>query len=459
MILSPADEEAKKKARGAKFGSVAKTDSVEEDKKKATEIRSSLEESASHCGDIFTTSFHEIAKLIEEVDSLKTRAEKIEDESSIQEDLERNTSLPVGSLRPVSSGQSTMVGLDDSLAEIRDRLVSSSSHLEAVSIVGMGGIGCRGNIKPACSKTLEELGEDYFLDLVQRSLILVQKKGSNGKIKTCRIHDLLRDLCVKEARKENFFHAIEGGQGGTSMRHVSIQDKKNSLSSSDEVQFYQMQFYLLCGGATKGTLQGDYKTLSSLVVWSRSPPIEISFDSRPLKDRKSEAELPLGGVPSELALARPEPACLEAIGFGSSYELLYLYNKDINLSSSRSSPADDEDVDGEFRILSLDRERTFLHRQSPTQLSTISAPSTTVSGRENVRPLAPKHLGSATLSSAADCRQLPLKENPTQALTLHPKSTALNFFVLADFFSSSRGKVGPVSHLYLSRIGSSFPQN
>ncbi|CAA3010147.1 Protein ALWAYS EARLY 3 [Olea europaea subsp. europaea] len=61
-----------------------------------------LEESASHSGDIFTTLFHEIAKLIEEVDSIKTRTEKIEDESGRREDLECNTSLPVGSLRPVS---------------------------------------------------------------------------------------------------------------------------------------------------------------------------------------------------------------------------------------------------------------------------------------------------------------------------------------------------------------------
>lgn len=38
-IATPTDEEAKKKARGARFGSVAKADSAEEEKKKAREIR------------------------------------------------------------------------------------------------------------------------------------------------------------------------------------------------------------------------------------------------------------------------------------------------------------------------------------------------------------------------------------------------------------------------------------
>ncbi|XP_022872164.1 uncharacterized protein LOC111391231 [Olea europaea var. sylvestris] len=93
-----------------------------------------LEESASHSGDIFTTSFHEIAKLIEEVDSIKIGAGKIEDESGIQEDLEHNTSLPAGSLRPASSGQSTMVGLDDAMVEIMGHLVGSSSKLEVVKL-------------------------------------------------------------------------------------------------------------------------------------------------------------------------------------------------------------------------------------------------------------------------------------------------------------------------------------
>ncbi|XP_063945908.1 putative late blight resistance protein homolog R1B-16 [Daucus carota subsp. sativus] len=53
-------------------------------------------------------------------------------------------------------------------------------------------------------KILEDIAEDYLTDLMWRSLVVVGKKGSNGAIKTCRIHDLLRDLCLKKAEEDHF---------------------------------------------------------------------------------------------------------------------------------------------------------------------------------------------------------------------------------------------------------------
>lgn len=62
-----------------------------------------------------------------------------------------------------------------------------------------------GFLTPSRSKSLEDVAEEYLLDLVNRSLILVHKHRSNGKIKTCGIHNLLRDVCVREAREEKLF--------------------------------------------------------------------------------------------------------------------------------------------------------------------------------------------------------------------------------------------------------------
>ncbi|KAL1823618.1 hypothetical protein DCAR_0311552 [Daucus carota subsp. sativus] len=53
-------------------------------------------------------------------------------------------------------------------------------------------------------KTLEDVAEDHLTDLISRSLVVVGKKGSNGAMKTCYIHDLLRELCVRKAKEENF---------------------------------------------------------------------------------------------------------------------------------------------------------------------------------------------------------------------------------------------------------------
>ncbi|KAA8532451.1 hypothetical protein F0562_032484 [Nyssa sinensis] len=57
-------------------------------------------------------------------------------------------------------------------------------------------------------KILEEVAEDYLMDLIDRSLVVVSRRGSNGGIKTCRIHDLLRDLCLRKSQEENFLQHI-----------------------------------------------------------------------------------------------------------------------------------------------------------------------------------------------------------------------------------------------------------
>ncbi|KAL3820015.1 hypothetical protein ACJIZ3_005920 [Penstemon smallii] len=60
-----------------------------------------------------------------------------------------------------------------------------------------------GFLKPS-SINMEKVAEKNLKDLIERNLILVDKLKYNGKPKTCIIHDLLRDLCIKEARKEKF---------------------------------------------------------------------------------------------------------------------------------------------------------------------------------------------------------------------------------------------------------------
>ncbi|KAK4394740.1 Disease resistance protein RGA2 [Sesamum angolense] len=53
-------------------------------------------------------------------------------------------------------------------------------------------------------KTLEEVAKEYLKNLVERNLILIRKWTRRRKFKVCGIHDLLRDLCLKEADKEQF---------------------------------------------------------------------------------------------------------------------------------------------------------------------------------------------------------------------------------------------------------------
>ncbi|KZV56488.1 hypothetical protein F511_22296 [Dorcoceras hygrometricum] len=61
-----------------------------------------------------------------------------------------------------------------------------------------------GIVKPIKYRSLEEVAEDNLKDLIDRNLIQVRDYGSRNNIKSCTIHDLLRELCLKEAQKEKF---------------------------------------------------------------------------------------------------------------------------------------------------------------------------------------------------------------------------------------------------------------
>ncbi|PHT60778.1 hypothetical protein T459_35370 [Capsicum annuum] len=58
-------------------------------------------------------------------------------------------------------------------------------------------------VKERKDKSMELVAEEYLEELIQRSLILVHQRWANGRIKTCKIHDLLRQLCIREAQIEN----------------------------------------------------------------------------------------------------------------------------------------------------------------------------------------------------------------------------------------------------------------
>ncbi|XP_009773969.2 putative late blight resistance protein homolog R1A-10 [Nicotiana sylvestris] len=65
-----------------------------------------------------------------------------------------------------------------------------------------------GFIEGTKSKNLEEIAEEYLRDLVSRNLAMVIKRRFNGRVKTCCIHDLLRDSVRREAEKENFLYVV-----------------------------------------------------------------------------------------------------------------------------------------------------------------------------------------------------------------------------------------------------------
>ncbi|XP_047942144.1 putative late blight resistance protein homolog R1A-3 [Salvia hispanica] len=62
-----------------------------------------------------------------------------------------------------------------------------------------------GFIKPTRNQSLEQVAEGYIKDLIDRNLLLVGDLEKNKKIARCFLHDLVRELCIRTAEKENFY--------------------------------------------------------------------------------------------------------------------------------------------------------------------------------------------------------------------------------------------------------------
>ncbi|XP_047943838.1 putative disease resistance RPP13-like protein 3 [Salvia hispanica] len=81
--------------------------------------------------------------------------------------------------------------------------------------------------------SLEETAENYLEELINRNLVRAVKLKFNGKVKTCRIHDMLRDFCLTEAGKdrEGFLQEIKMSKD---------EGFQPSVSASSELNFRRL---------------------------------------------------------------------------------------------------------------------------------------------------------------------------------------------------------------------------
>ncbi|KAJ9554319.1 hypothetical protein OSB04_018364 [Centaurea solstitialis] len=66
----------------------------------------------------------------------------------------------------------------------------------------------QGFIHETGCRSLEDIAQDLLMDLIKRSLLMTAKMRADGQIKACRIHDLLRDLCLRKLKEENLSSQI-----------------------------------------------------------------------------------------------------------------------------------------------------------------------------------------------------------------------------------------------------------
>ncbi|KAJ4829444.1 hypothetical protein Tsubulata_006641 [Turnera subulata] len=93
-----------------------------------------------------------------------------------------------------------------------------------------------GFVKEKEGATLEEVAEDYLSELLKRSLVQVVETTSDGRVKTCRIHDLLRESIISKSRDQDFAAVVkdQGMAWPDKVRRVSVHNACHQMQLIDD---------------------------------------------------------------------------------------------------------------------------------------------------------------------------------------------------------------------------------
>ncbi|KAF7046279.1 hypothetical protein CFC21_055313 [Triticum aestivum] len=74
--------------------------------------------------------------------------------------------------------------------------------------------------------SVEDVGNSYFNDLINRSLIQPSRVNMEGIVKSCRVHDIVRDVMISICRDENFAWSTSDNVThivGDNFHHIALQ--------------------------------------------------------------------------------------------------------------------------------------------------------------------------------------------------------------------------------------------
>ncbi|KAF8028016.1 hypothetical protein BT93_E0815 [Corymbia citriodora subsp. variegata] len=116
-------------------------------------------------------------------------------------------------------------------------------------------------------KTLEEIAQDYFVELLSRSLIEVAGKRSDGRVKTCRIHDILQDIITSRSTDQGFAEIAkeENHEWPDKIRRLSTQNTLQTLPQNWSLsQLRSLYMFGVDKSLMNSVLASDIKLLNVL---------------------------------------------------------------------------------------------------------------------------------------------------------------------------------------------------
>ncbi|XP_010414646.1 PREDICTED: probable disease resistance protein At1g59620 isoform X2 [Camelina sativa] len=69
--------------------------------------------------------------------------------------------------------------------------------------------------------TIREVANGYIEELVERNMVMSKRDVGTWKFETCHLHDMMREVCLRKAKEENFVH-IANSQSPCTSRRIAI---------------------------------------------------------------------------------------------------------------------------------------------------------------------------------------------------------------------------------------------
>ncbi|MCH79679.1 NBS-containing resistance-like protein [Trifolium medium] len=66
-----------------------------------------------------------------------------------------------------------------------------------------------GFVRYEMNRNLEEVAEEYLTELIHRSLVQVSEVGFDGRVKSCQVHDVLREVIIRKMHDLSFCHLMD----------------------------------------------------------------------------------------------------------------------------------------------------------------------------------------------------------------------------------------------------------
>ncbi|KAH7674306.1 P-loop containing nucleoside triphosphate hydrolase protein [Dioscorea alata] len=138
-----------------------------------------------------------------------------------------------------------------------------------------------GFIESESGKTMEEVAEGYLHNLIDRSMVQVAESYDYGRMRSCRVHDMIHEIILLKSEEENFSKSLIKQKPGMckTIRRLSIYNTQADVLQ--DMSFSHLRAVFLFGSMSKTCMHKFFSSFKSLRVLSlagapiKTFPVEI----------------------------------------------------------------------------------------------------------------------------------------------------------------------------------------